>query len=460
MSSPQEHLLPAETWTHVASHLSFSDQVAFLGVSRMFHSIATRFVFACITIHFVDQSFTETFETDPYFFDDMESVTQRLLRHSWEKLEYIIDNPFFGKWIKTLSVIASSDSPSVFEQLTLAKALKTMPNLKTFYWFEHLRSMRIQHLQIESPHISPRMDSTEPDLTFWIDNLDIPSNTIAALESLWSPYLRRLSILSKHIDGMSLLGFGLLTELELYVTDSEVASELTGLDLVFHHAPMLESLSVVGLVSQEIFLLLPSDPAILSRLKSFRLSAETWSLAGVSEAHILRLSRFLERKLSLRRLSLYLGGARWTTISLLLPTLRQLQALEVFGLHAGGLSMNAGDFEVLASLLTFQMTSIQLVIPWDYPDTSDADVTILAPLLQRLKELPSLKFIHLYSLGILPIIPQDLVTDLVHLHTLGYYRSLWDVHDSCLSEWAPWKVRYAKVEDFDCSDDAWLFKHL
>ncbi|KAG6855671.1 hypothetical protein H0H87_012266 [Tephrocybe sp. NHM501043] len=334
----------------------------------------------------------------------MDQVTTQLLRLSWEKLEYIIENPNFAKCIKTL----------------------------------------------------------EPDISFWLELLgENPEISRAALESLSSPELRRLSMLARNIDSMSMQGFGHLTELDLFATSGEAKSDLIGLDLVLHHSPMLESLSVVGLVQEEIFLLLPCDPAILPRLKSFRLLAEIWTLLRVTEAQLQRLSQFLEHRTLLRRLSLRLGGADWDIIQTLLPAIRQLQALEVFGFNAGGRPMAAEDFINLASVLTPRISSIQLVIPWDYPDTLDIDVTILAPLLERLKALPHLRFIHLYSQGrVLPIIPDDLVADLVHLHTLGYDRSLWDVLDGCLIPWSPWHVRYAVDEDFDCLDDAWLFRHL
>lgn len=81
--------------------------------------------------------------------------------------------------------------------------------------------------------------------------------------------------------------------------------------------------------------------------------------------------------------------------------------------------------------------------------------------MQRLHELPHLRFIHLYSIGrILPVDPDDLIYDFTHLDTLGYNRCLWDVQEHSLVQWKPWRVQYAIEEDFYCEDDAWLFKHL
>ncbi|KAG6813298.1 hypothetical protein H0H92_012453 [Tricholoma furcatifolium] len=348
----------------------------------------------------------------------MDSVMKKLLKHSWEKLDYIIDNPNIAVNVKTLSIVAVADSPSVFEQMTLVKALKAMPNLKVFYWFgtqpelpsevadclpinleslhiqsvsslsaasiRNFRSMRgLRQLQLDTVfHIPPRMHSNEPDISFWMDVMHVFDNTIPILESLQSPNLRCLSLLAGYMDGMSMLGFDLLTELDLCVTGSSSPEEveLRGLDLVLRHTPMLESLSIVGLVSGEVFNLLPNDPTILPRLQSFRLSTQVWSLVRISETQLFLLSQFLGHKSSMRRISLFLGGTTWNEIAPIIPTIAQLHSLEVFSLHAGALPMTFADFTALASILTPKMTSIQLVIPWDYPDTFNVDVAVLKPL--------------------------------------------------------------------------------
>jgi len=378
----------------------------------------------------------------------------------------------------------------------LSKALLAIPDLKAFYWFGrqpelpyevtdclplHLKSLsvqstppispaspsrlhctEIQRLQLETLfHTPPRMHSFDPDISFWSDLLAYPSNTATALEILWSPQLRQLSLLSRHIDGISMLEFASLSVLELCAVGNTTEPEFIGIDLIFHHTPMLESLSLVGYITSEIFLVLPHDPTSLPNLKSFRLSAEACSLPEVSEEQVAVLSQFLHNHPALRRLSLRLGAASWDTISGLLPTIHCLTALQVLGLHAGYQSMFVEDFKFLASIVTVTMTAIQLVIPWDYPDSVTVDGNALDPLLRRLQGVPRLRFIHLYSIGrLLPIDPDELVTDLIHLDTIGCNRCLWDVRDRSLIQWKPWRVQYAIEEDFRCQDDAWLFKHL
>ncbi|KAF8070718.1 hypothetical protein FPV67DRAFT_1039255 [Lyophyllum atratum] len=491
-----EPLLAVETWTEIISYLSYSDQVSLLHVSRKLHDIAIRFVFASVKLYFVGgQGFTEMFQSYPYFFMDMDNVAESMMRHSWEILEHITVNRGFATAVKTLSIIAYADSPSIFERLCLAKALLVMSDLNAFYWFgrqpelpcevtdclplhlrslsvqsippitqtnlSRLRSMQIQRLELETLfHLPPRMHSTDPDTSFWTLLVN-PSTTPSTLEILLSPQLRRLSLLSRHIEGISMHEFASLTELELCVACDAYEPGLTGIDLIFHHLPALESLSIVGFLSSEIFLFLPHSPTSLPNLKSFRLSAETWSLPQVSEGEMSVLSQFLNSRSCLRRLSLRLGSANWDMIAILLPTIRSIRGLEVLGLHAGHDCMLIGDFEALASIITLQMSAIQLVIPWDYDSTVNVDSNALAPLLQRLQELPRLRFIHLYSIGrTLPIDPDDLVSDLIHLDTLGYNRCLWDVHDRTLTQWKPWRVQYAIEEDFHRKDDAWLFKYL
>jgi len=78
--------------------------------------------------------------------------------------------------------------------------------------------------------------------------------------------------------------------------------------------------------------------------------------------------------------------------------------------------------------------------------------------------MPSLSFLHLYGIGDhLPIIPEDLAADLKHINTVGLQRSLWEVvrvgSEITMIEWPPWKTKYCIAEDFQCEDDAWLFRY-
>ncbi|GLB37709.1 hypothetical protein LshimejAT787_0407600 [Lyophyllum shimeji] len=448
MSILEQRQLPTEIWSHSISYLSYEDQISLLHVSRKFHDIAVRFIFASVKIYFVaGQTFSEMFQSYPYHFVDMEKIAETMMRHSWEILEHITVHPSFAAAVKTLSVIAYSDSPSVFERLSLGKALLAMPDLKALYWFgrqpelpcevtdclplplkslnvqsmtpispesaSRFRSMQIERLQLETLfHTPPRMHSSDPDTSFW-DDLLAYSDTFTFLDILWSPRLRRLSLLSRHIDGIPMHASASLLELELYATKDADEGELVGTDLIFRYMPMLESLSLVGYLASEVFLALPHDPRIMPNLRSFRLSAEADSLP------------------------------------------------EVLGLHAGHQCMSAEDFESLASIITPKMTAIQLVIPWDYDETVAVDGQALDPLMQRLQEAPHLSFVHLYSIGrLLPIDQDDLVNDLMHLDTVGCDRCLWDVHNGSLVQWKHWRVQYAIEEDFRCQDDFWLFKDL
>lgn len=84
--------------------------------------------------------------------------------------------------------------------------------------------------------------------------------------------------------------------------------------------------------------------------------------------------------------------------------------------------------------------------------------------LSQLGKLPYLTFLHLYGIGrYLPIVLEDLVSEVRHLEMVGLNRVLWDVDKSQyelkLTEWPPWRLKFSVREDFACSDDAWLMTY-
>lgn len=111
--------LPTETWTHIIQSLQYSHQIPLLHVSRAFHAITIRFVFAAIRIYLVGKESAEFLATSYGPPPPSEEILERGMQRSWEILQHIKDNPEFASVVKTVSVVAMADSHSVFEKRKL-----------------------------------------------------------------------------------------------------------------------------------------------------------------------------------------------------------------------------------------------------------------------------------------------------------------------------------------------------
>lgn len=206
-----------------------------------------------------------------------------------------------------------------------------------------------------------------------------PDNSVANMIGM-SIHLRQLSLLSHYVGVIPMYVYSSLIELEICVPQD---SDIIGMDLIFHHIPLLQSLSLVGYLTPEVLTLLPQTTTSLPYLTSFRISAEQPSLPFVGEEHITVLSHFLSNRTTLRRLYIRLASAHWIAVSNLLPLIRDLSGLEVLGFHAGCDCLDLEDVEALASALSPDLTGLHLAIPWNYPDSANIDINILSPLVRK-----------------------------------------------------------------------------
>ncbi|KAF9464969.1 hypothetical protein BDZ94DRAFT_1254974 [Collybia nuda] len=482
--------LPIETWTHIIQFLQYSHQIPFLHVSRSFHAIAVRFVFASIRIYLVGKESSEFFAMSYGPPLPSDEILERSMQRSWEILQHIKDNPEFASVVKTIIVVAMADSHSIFEKLCLIQALQAIPRLRSFYWFgrspelsegltaslppslrnlsletvpsptmlQHLN--QITHLRLVHPFYYARNTHDIVHDDHWSEELADSESTVVIVKSM-AVTLKELSLVARNVSEMPIRMYSALTTLDICATfNSDVAS----MELVFRHAPLLECLSLVGHISVDIFSILPNDSTSLPYLRSFRLSCEEVALPVISHEAIRVLSVFLEGRSLLRRLFVRLAGASWYTLSDLLPTIESLVNLEVLGFHAGYRYLEWEDFNQLASLFSSKLKAVHIAIPWNHQDSATIDVNALWPLLFYLGKLPRLTFLHLYGIGrYLPIVPEDLVNEVQHLETVGLNRVLWDVDKSQaevkLTEWPPWRLKFSVEEDFACPDDAWLMTY-
>lgn len=339
-----------------------------------------------------------------------------------------------------------------------------------------LHLSQVTRLQLAHPFYYSRSKYDMLHDDHWSEDSANSEHAVTIVESMTTT-LQTLSLVARNVSEMPIRVYNSLTELDIRVTFD---SDLTGVELIFRHAPLLESLSLVGHISADIFSILPSDSTSLPKLKSFRLSCEETILPFISNEAITVLSLFLDKRPSLRRLFVRLAAASWNVLSTLLPTISSLVNLEVFGFHAGYRFLEREDFSQLASIFSPRLKAVHLVVPWNHQDSANIDINALWPVvcssdsyyytseelvqLFQLGKLPDLTFLHLYGIGrYLPIVLEDLVSEVRHLETVGLNRVLWDVDKSQpevqLTEWPPWRLKFAVREDFAYPDDAWLMEY-
>ncbi|RDB25117.1 hypothetical protein Hypma_007622 [Hypsizygus marmoreus] len=488
--STNTHQLPTETWTEIASYLPHAYQLPLLWVSRKFHDIALRFLFSAVKVYFVGEQFTTMFDIESE--EERDETISGLMTKSWEILHCIMHNPEFAGIVKSISVFAFADSLSVFEKMSLGQALLCLSDLRTFNWFglepafssslfqclpRSLQVLNVQSLPFrqEASHLDslhrlqvenllyyrPWTQADQSSHAYFDNLLLLPSNTIPLVMEV-STTLRQLCILSYHLEEIPIHIYSSLTELEICVPED---SNLIGMDLIFRHIPLLESLSLVGCITSDIFTILPQDPVSMQNLRSFRLSIDAVVLPVVSEEHVYVLSRFLGNQKKMRRLAIRLAGAYWGILCALLPTINSFEFLEVLGFHTGCENLSVEVATSLASILSPRLTSVYLAATWNNPDYAQTEITCLSPLLDKLKTLQRLTFFHLYGgYSGFPVVAEDLVAELEKLEVIGINRRMWDImrKDSQsyeLVEWKMWRSQFFIQEDFRYQDDAWLFKY-
>ncbi len=63
----------------------------------------------------------------------------------------------------------------------------------------------------------------------------------------------------------------------------------------------------------------------------------------------------------------------------------------------------------------------------------------------------------------LPILLEDLATEIKGLRMIGLNRALWNVDrvgsEILTTKWPRWKTKFYVEDDFYCEDDAWLFEY-
>lgn len=321
---------------------------------------------------------------------------------------------------------------------------------------QHLTRLTTLHLPI--PFLFPEDDEAMDRLVEDTSLIELQSTiSVQDIFENFPSTLQCLRVCANDINNVPIRIYTALRELEIFGTMGD-GQEFVGLDAMFRHAMLLESLSVVGYIDPIFFSFLPHWSAgSLTKLTSFRLSVEIPSALGEDE--FCSLTGFLHGRTSLRRLYLRHPEMRFNQTSRLLSIIQELKGLEVLGVHMGA-DPFAGNatLAMITNSLSSRLRALHLAINWGGDD--------LLLLMDRVSSLPKLTFLHLYgTVTRLPISVEELATEGKGLDTIGLNRALWSIERSGsdqelgTTKWPRWKIKFCIEDEFVNADDYWLFKY-
>jgi hypothetical protein len=203
----------------------------------------------------------------------------------------------------------------------------------------------------EETHDGWTLDAELLELHFHQTNIERIFETLTS-------HLQSLRITASQVRGIPIRILNSLLDLEIvWIIGDE--DESVGLDLVFHHANVLQSLTMVGYLVPGLFASLPPFSS-LPHLISFRMSSEPTSPPFLEDGHVDLLCQFLQNRQLLRRLYLRLPLTSSSETYNLWSTVERLSGLEVLGLHAGNVNLQEHDFRVLLPKLPPKLRALHL----------------------------------------------------------------------------------------------------
>ncbi|KAH9485493.1 hypothetical protein JR316_0002401 [Psilocybe cubensis] len=451
MAYHQPVTLPPEIWNQILSEIPRTQVSDFLGTCSLFHDIIVKFLFASIKVYFIgSETGLEMLNTSHV--DWTEEIAMKLMITLANALLFTPNLHTF-RWIgngPALDNLVGECLPDNLKKLVVQSSLPLES-------IQHLRNVTSLHLPM--PFFFPDDEEAHDRLVYDYSIQEYTQLFLGDILHFVSPNLQSLRITAIQVRDVPIRIFNTLIDLEILSTLGN-QEELVGLDIVFHHASNLQSLTLVGLFVPEIFSFLPPHSlASLPLLTSFRFSWEDLSLVldTVGESEFQALCRFLHGRSLIRRLYLRLPMMRWMQTSRLLSVIRDLPGIEVLGLHTGrDILVDADIIETLARSLPMKLHALHIAINWGGGN--------LLPLVDAIGKLPHLTFLHLYGVVVrLPILLEDLAHEAPGLKMIGLNRALWDIvrvgSEIIKNKYPRWRIKFCVEEDFLCADDAWLFKY-
>jgi hypothetical protein len=225
---------------------------------------------------------------------------------------------------------------------------------------QHLNSLETLHLS--TPWFFPD-DEENHDGWTWdseLHELNLRQINVERVFETLTTHLQSLRITASQVRGIPIRILNTLLDLEIvWVLGDE--DEGVGLDLVFHHANLLRSLTLIGFLVPGLFASLPPFSS-LPHLMSFRMSCEPTIQPFLEDGHVDLLCQFLQNRQCLRRLYLRLPGPLTTSLRTyyLWSTVERLSGLEVLGLHSGNFNLQEDHFRVWLSSFPPKLRALHL----------------------------------------------------------------------------------------------------
>jgi hypothetical protein len=161
--------------------------------------------------------------------------------------------------------------------------------------------------------------------------------------------------------------FSFLTELDIVGS-----SELSGLDLICHHATNLQSLILHAEGDFGLFTILQDNASALPCLISLKII----SFVPLTEDLFRAVSQFIQGRPLLRRLDLSLNPVDWTTFASILPTIADLEGLKVLGLTMPS-TILTDDYRRITQYLPDGLEAIRLKVNLSSPILDHGPLSVI-----------------------------------------------------------------------------------
>ncbi|KAH9950713.1 hypothetical protein B0H21DRAFT_721224 [Amylocystis lapponica] len=469
---------PPEIWHIIFGCLPDPDKRRCLTVSTLFHDFALPFVFRTLHIYFGSWQRLTTRQTNRGSEPDasLRVAEEAQVARTREVLQHIAGNDTFAAVVKKVVVYAYATEDATTEQNLLVQAVPSLVNLRAFTWHGSLPEPSkdvVEALASSCPHLDEV--SFSRSLTSWpglyaLQNLrsiaftwdQVGSNVVEASQDL-TEYSSLIEANTNSLQELSTFGAVPWTSVmpalqNLTCLEIHAMSSLTGIAVLFHVCPQLESLTLEPDFDElkHLFAAFVIGPTLLPNLSSFKWISPNLRL---SEPILAYVADFLRPKKKLRRLDLDLH-CTLEILPLLLSVVQELGTVEVLGmdLQTQDGPLSPEDAATVAQYLPPGLTALRLHTSVEEPSEDFGLWT------NHLSKFPALRFVDVQDWSC-PLVTLDEVlanpgeVELLGLN--GQVRQIEKVGDRAEASlpWSKHKVVFRTAEDLGGEDREWLMRH-
>ncbi|KAF9501353.1 hypothetical protein BDN71DRAFT_1585085 [Pleurotus eryngii] len=480
-------LLPNELWGEICRHSATSELFNLSLVSRVIHDIAASFLFHTINIYILHHVELYIDHPQSTFHQLIENRVEHAHR-SWGILNKIVTDVRFASFVKALRVHAASEE--TFEILSIANAIKHLPNLRSLHWFHTLlpvvlcnempKSIRRLHVPgffSLSPFLRPPCNNFEElyileELPRFTDGAPIYNFIDKEYKTQIVPLflenlgtLRNVSLSSADMAALPVRSFENLSSLEIYYRPMSTNS---GLDLVLRHISNLTELALTGCVPDDFLMTLEANPSAHPHLHSFCITSDGSTPKNLAPAGLATIARFLAGRPELKRVFLDVVTTPWDALidTVLVPSLSKLPSLVTLGLQVRYPALPS-TLQTLCQVLPPHIEALHVL--W-YSDLAPQGIPLIHSLVEGVSHCPRLSYLSAASNDFLPYGEvASLVSELANVRTVSLDGYLWDIDvggstlpglgpDKTATQWSDLQVESCHEGSLRHPDDYWLFR--